>query len=123
MNFNAFKVLGLGVTIAALSLTSLANAAGKTYTEDEFITKFSGKSKKVVMETLGKPVKTSLPVKPASAEKITGKNFDDKKSKRVKIEMWYYNDVVRYDPKRTYKEIELTFVNDRVGNIGFFNNR
>jgi len=30
---------------------------------------------------------------------------------------------VRYDAKRTYKQTELTFVNDRVMNITFFNNR
>jgi hypothetical protein len=30
---------------------------------------------------------------------------------------------VKYDPKRTYKETEITFVNDQVNGIAFFNNR
>jgi hypothetical protein len=98
-------------------------AAGKTYTEDEFITNFSGKTKKAISAKLGKPVKTALSVKPTNAGQVTGKNVDDKKSKPVKVEMWYYSNVVKYDPKRTYKQTELTFVNDRVMNIAFFNNR
>jgi hypothetical protein len=54
---------------------------------------------------------------------VTGQNVDDKSSKPVKVEMWYYKNIVRYDPKRTYKETEITFVNDRAMNIAFFNNR
>ena len=100
-----------------------AFAGGKTYTEDEFITNFSGKTKKTITDKLGKPTKTALSVKPSNAGQVTGKNVDDKTSKPVKVEMWYYKNVVKYDPKRTYKETELTFVNDRVMNIAFFNNR
>ena len=115
------------ILIASLALSifaaSQAFAAGKTYTEDEFITNFSGKSKKVISTKLGKPTKTALSVKPSNAGQVTGKNVDDKKNKPVKVEMWYYKNVVKYDPKRTYKETELTFVNDRVMNIAFFNNR
>jgi hypothetical protein len=48
---------------------------------------------------------------------------DEKNSKPVKVEMWYYKNIVKYDPKRTYKETELTLVNDKVMNIAFFNNR
>ncbi|MEE9331281.1 MAG: hypothetical protein V3U89_03520 [Methylophilaceae bacterium] len=123
MNFNAFKKLSLALTIATFAFVGLASAAGKIYTENEFLDSFSGKSKKVVMNKLGKPVKTQLPVKPANAEKITGKKFDKAQSKKVKIEMWYYKGIVRYDPKHTYKEVEITFVNNRVGNIAFFNNK
>jgi len=48
---------------------------------------------------------------------------DESKSKPVKVEMWYYKNIVKYDPKRTYKETEITFVNDKAMNIAFFNNR
>lgn len=103
--------------------TSLAFAGGKTYTEDEFLNSFSGKSKKVVEAKLGAPAKKQLSVKPTNAGKVLGKNVEDKNQKPVKVEMWYYKNIVKYDPKRTYKETEITFVNDRVMNIGFFNNR
>jgi hypothetical protein len=124
MNFNLFKKLTLSITIALFSFVGLASAAGKNYTENEFLNSFSGKSKKVVMEKLGKPAKKQVSVKPTNAEKVTGKSFKgDGKSKPVKVEMWYYNGIVNYAPKKAYKEIEITFVNDRVGNIPFFNNR
>lgn len=124
MTFNAFKNITLSLTIAAFAFVGLASAADKTYTENEFLNSFSGKSKKVVMEQLGAPVKKQASVKPTNAEKITGKSFkDDKKSNPVKIEMWYYNGIVKYDPTHAYKEVEITFVNDNVGNIAFFNNR
>lgn len=123
MNFNAIKRLSLTLTIAAFAFVGLAHAADQTFTENEFLDNFSGKSKKVVMDKLGKPAKRQLSVKPTNAEKVTGKNFDDKKKKPVKVEMWYYKEIVKYDPKHTYKEVEITFVNDRVNNIAFFNNR
>lgn len=124
MTFNAFKTITLSLTIAAFAFVSLASAEEKTFTENEFLNNFSGKSKKVIMEKLGKPVKTQVAVKPTNAEKVTGKSFEgDKKSKPVKVEMWYYNGIVKYDPTHAYKEVEITFVNDFVGNIAFFNNR
>ena len=123
MNYNAFKKLGLGLTIATLLISGLAYAGGKTYTENEFLDAFSGKSKKVITQKLGAPTKKELSVKPGNAGAVTGQNVDDKKSKPVKVEMWYYKNIVKYDPKRTYKETEITFVNDRVMNIAFFNNR
>ena len=85
---------------------------------------FQGKSKKVVSDKLGTPIKKQLAVKPTNAGAVTGQNVDGQKgSKPVKVEMWYYKNNVRYDQKRTYKETEITFVNDRVMNIAFFNNR
>ena len=119
----ALKNTLLSSIMLGLLFAGSAFAAGKTYSEDEFITNFSGKTKKVITSKLGKPTKTALSVKPANAGAVTGKNVDDKKTKPVKVEMWYYKNVVKYDPKRTYKETELTFVNDRVMNIAFFNNR
>lgn len=123
MKFNAFKKLGLALTIASFAFVGLANAADKTYTENEFLDAFSGKPKAKVMEVLGKPVKKEVGVRPSNAGKVIGTDFDDKKSKPVKVEMWYYNELVKYDPKRTYKEVELTYVNGRVSEIAFFNNR
>ncbi len=119
----SFKSLAAAIIISCLALTSLAATAGnKTYTEDEFLTAFSGKTKKVVIEKLGTPIRKELSVKPSNAETIVGQK-EDSKSKRVNIEMWYYKNIVKYDAKRTYKETEVTIVNDRVMNIAFFNNR
>lgn len=120
---NTFKkILACGLVIGLLAATN-GYAAGKTYSENEFLDSFSGKSKKVISDKLGAPVKKELSVKPANAGAIIGKNVDGDKSKPVKVEMWYYKNIVRYDQKRTYKETEITFVNDRAMNIAFFNNR
>ena len=122
-NSVSFKKFLVASLVLCLLAAGQVFAASKTYTEDEFITNFSGKTKKAITAKLGKPTKTALSVKPSNAGQVTGKNVDDKKSKPVKVEMWYYGNVVKYDKKRTYKETELTFVNDRVMNIAFFNNR
>jgi len=116
------KILASSLVVGILAISN-AHAAGKTYTENEFLDNFSGKSKKVIVEKLGQPAKKELSVKPTNAGAVIGKNVEDKKSKPVKVEMWYYKNIVKYDPKRTYKETEITFVNDRVMNIAFFNNR
>jgi hypothetical protein len=123
-----FKNLCLGLTASLLLASTLgtAYAAPKntTYTENEFLNQFSGKSKKVITEKLGNPVKKELSVKPTGASGMLGAvAAEDKKSKPVKVEMWYYKNIVKYDAKRTYKETEITFVNDRAMNIAFFNNR
>ena len=115
------KLLVNGLMLGLLAVTN-AYAAGKTYTEDEFLDNFSGKTKKLINEKLGAPAKKELGVKPSNAGSMV-KNVEDKQSKPVKVEMWYYKNIVKYDPKRTYKETEITFVNDRVMNIAFFNNR
>lgn len=119
----SFKNVITVIILASLSLGSLVSIAGpKTYTEDEFLTGFSGKSKKIIIEKLGQPTRKELSVKPTNAENVIGQK-EDSKSKRVNIEMWYYKNLVKSDPKRTYKETEVTLVNDRVMNIAFFNNR
>ena len=124
MQKNLKTTIVLLAGLLAFSLAGAVNAAGKTYTEDEFLNNFSGKSKKVVTDKLGAPIKKQLAVKPTNAGSVIGKNVDGEKgTKPVKVEMWYYKNNVRYDPKRTYKETEITFVNDRVMNIAFFNNR
>jgi hypothetical protein len=109
---------------ASVLLAATSAFAGKTYTEDEFITGFSGKPKKIIIEKLGQPFKKQQSVKPSNANSMIGamgKQQDN--SKPVQVEMWYYKNLVKYDDKHTYKETEVTFVNDRVMNIGFFNNR
>jgi len=123
MIYNAFKKLGIALTITSLAIIGQAHAGGKTYTENEFLDAFSAKTKKVVTDKLGAPAKKELSVKPSNAGSMIGKNVDDQKSKNVKVEMWYYKNIVKYDPKHTYKETEITFVNDHVMNIAFFNNR
>lgn len=120
------KLFTLAMTVSLFAAASITHAAPpkKTYTEDEFINAFSGKSKKVIIEKLGEPFKKELSVKPAGASTMLLKaGADEKKSKPVKVEMWYYKNIVKYDPKRTYKETEITMVNDKAMNIAFFNNR
>lgn len=120
-----FKIFTTQVLfLFTIALSANVFAAGKTYTENEFLDNFSGKSKKVIIDKLGKPLKKELAVKPTNAGAVIGKNVEGEKgSKPVKVEMWYYKNIVKYDPKRTYKETEITFVNDKVMNIAFFNNR
>lgn len=96
--------------------------ASKTYDEDTFIRMFSNKTKKQVTDVIGEPARKQLSIKPTNAEGVIGRPLD-KNSKPVNVEMWYYNDIVRYDAKRTYKTTELTFVNGRISNMAFFNNR
>ena len=118
-----FKKLATVIMLVSLSFGCLSVMAGpKTYTEDEFLNNFSGKSKKMITEKLGAPARKELSVKPTNAENVVGQK-EDSKSKRVNIEMWYYKNLVKYDTKKTYKETEVTIVNDRVMNIAFFNNK
>lgn len=122
--FRTISSLMLAVSFAVFTVGAMAAPAKKTYSEDEFINSFSGKSKKIVISKLGEPVKKELSVKPSGANTFLMRaGADEKKSKPVNVEMWYYKNIVRYDTKRTYKETEITLVNDKVMNIAFFNNR
>lgn len=126
MQFSFKNVLAsLAITSFLVASISVAHAAPpKTYTENEFLSTFSGKNKKVITEKLGAPFKKEMSVKPSGANTVMLKaGADESKSKPVKVEMWYYKNIVKYDPKRTYKETEITFVNDKAMNIAFFNNR
>ena len=116
-------VMGLLACLAIVSIPAVAGPKAKTtvYSEDDFLRAFNGKSRQVISDKLGAPVKKEQGVRPSNAANVVGKPLDT--SKPVNVEMWYYKNIVRYDPKRTYKEIELTFVNDRCMNIAFFNNR
>ncbi|HYD34112.1 MAG TPA: hypothetical protein VEA39_06025 [Methylophilaceae bacterium] len=109
------------------STSAIAETASKSksYTEMEFLNSFQGKSRKVVMEKLGQPARKEQSVRPTNAAGIAagvaGKPLE-KNQKPVNVEMWYYNNLVSYEPKKRYKLTELTFVNDRCMNIAFFNN-
>lgn len=120
------KIVTVFLTASSLlfAANSMAAPTKKTYSENEFLNMFSGKSKIVVVDKLGQPFKKELSVKPSGASTMLMRaGADEKKSKPVKVEMWYYKNIVKYDAKRTYKETEITLVNDKVQNIAFFNNR
>ena len=125
MKIKMSNVLISGLIIGLLAASTVfAAGAAKTYTENEFLNNFSGKTKAVVAAKLGEPTKKELSVKPTNASAMVGgKDAEDGNSKKVKVEMWYYKNIVKYDPKHTYKETEITFVNDHVLNIAFFNNK
>ena len=91
----------------------------KSYSEEEFLNRFSHKSRKQISDALGKPVRVAQGSKPSGAEATLARPLD--KDKPSNVEMWYYEKLVRYDEKHTYKTVELTFLNDRCENITYFN--
>lgn len=111
----------LATMIFSAPPTMAGASKAKTYSEGEFLRSFTGKSRKAVMEKLGAPSKKEQAVRPSNAAGMVGQPMD--MSKPVNVEMWYYNNLVNYEPKKAYKLTELTFVNDRCMNIAFFNNR
>lgn len=118
-------LLIVGVMVASVMMTTLAMAEPKqttVYSEQEFLRAFSNKTRDEVAKQLGQPIKKEQSVKPSNAANVIGQPAENK-GKPDQVEMWYYKDIVRYDPKRTYKTIEMVFVNDRCMNIAFFNNR
>ena len=94
----------------------------RTFTEDEFISVFSGKPKARVVKYIGEPDTKEIDIKPKGAQGVVGSKVrvEDAKQKD-KVEMWYYNNIVEYSPGKTYKFVEITMINDRVVNLGFFN--
>ena len=110
----------------ALGLSFQVLAEGKKlYTENEFLDTFGAKSKEKVLEILGEPARKEMSVKPTNASSVIGRPTVDKSNpnKRVNIEMWYYNNLVKSDEKNTWKQTELTIMDGKVYNIGFFNSR
>ncbi|MCB5184340.1 hypothetical protein LG201_03890 [Methylobacillus gramineus] len=105
-----------------VSAPVMAEPKKSSYTEQEFLNSFGNKTTEVVAKELGQPLKKEQSVKPTNASNVLGRPTE-KGGKQDQVEMWYYKDLVKYDAKRTYKTIELTFVNDRCVNIAFFNNR
>ncbi|WP_334107285.1 hypothetical protein [Methylobacillus sp.] len=115
----------VGVMVASVMMTTPAMAEPKketVYSEQEFLRAFSNKTRDEVAKQLGQPVKKEQSVKPSNASNVLGRPVDSK-GKPDQVEMWYYKDIVRYDEKRTYKSIELVFVNDRCVNVAFFNSK
>ena len=94
----------------------------RTFTEDEFISVFSGKPKARVVKYIGEPDNKEIAIKPKGAQGVVVSKVrvEDAKQKD-KVEMWYYNNIVEYSPGKTYKFVEITMINDRVVNLGFFN--
>ena len=94
----------------------------RTFTEDEFISVFSGKPKALVVKYIGEPDNKEIAIKPKGAQGVVGSKVrvEDAKQKD-KVEMWYYNNIVEYSPGKTYKFVEITMINYRVVNLGFFN--
>ena len=122
--FSAVLALAALLGIAASTPVVAEPAAKKqAYSEEAFLRAFSGKSRKVITDSLGQPAKKEQSVRPSNASSVIGKKIEVDSSKPVNVEMWYYNNIVEYSPKKTYKLTELTFVNDRCMNIAFFNNR
>jgi len=110
----------------ALGLSFQVSAEGKKlYTENEFLDAFGAKSKERVLQVLGEPARKELSVKPTNASSVIGRPTVDKSNpnKRVNVEMWYYNNLVKSDDKNTWKQTELTIMDGKVYNIGFFNSR
>ncbi|MEY3909567.1 MAG: hypothetical protein RIT47_258 [Pseudomonadota bacterium] len=110
----------------ALGLSFQVLAEGKKlYTENEFLDAFGAKSKEKVLQALGEPARKEMSVKPTNASSVIGRPTVDKSNpnKRVNIEMWYYNNLVKSDEKNTWKQTELTIMDGKVYNIGFFNSR
>ncbi len=119
--FSKFLIIStLFLGIGNFSIPSAMAVEKKTYTEQEFLSTFSGKSRKVIMDTLGKPTRKEQSVKPSNTDQVLeGKNVDGPSAD--KIEMWYYNERVSYATNKTFKFTELTFANDKCVNITFFN--
>ena len=114
------------ISILLLSFTMVFKVSAKekrVFSEDEFINVFSGKPKSRVLKYLGEPDKKNIAIKPKGASSVVGSRIkvDQSKREKTKVEMWYYNNLVEYAPEKTYKFVEITLMNDRIVNIGFFN--
>lgn len=93
----------------------------KVFDEVSFVKLINNKSKQQITDLLGAPVNKAQASKPSGAEQTVQKFGTLDNSKKDNIEMWYYKNIVRYDPKHTYSKVELTFVNDRCQNVAYFN--
>ena len=120
--YKKIKSLLIILGMVGFSFSIMAESK-RTFTEDEFISVFSGKPKARVVKYLGKADKQEIAIKPKGASSVLGRPTTDKSNpgKKDKVEMWYYSNLVEYSPKKLYKRVELTLINDRVVNIAFFN--
>lgn len=121
---NLFKKLLFIFIVLGLSFEVFAEGK-KLYTENEFLDTFGAKSKEKVLQILGEPARKEMSVKPTNASSVIGRPTENRvgSSKRVNIEMWYYNNLVKSDDKNVWKQTELTIMDGKVNNIGFFNIR
>ena len=117
LRFIIFTTILFGFTI-----NSIADQK-RVFSEDEFLALFNGKPKSRVLKYLGEPDIKDIAIKPKGANSVVGSKIRMERNpkKKDKIEMWYYKNVVEYAPKKTYQKVELTLINDRIVNIGFFN--
>lgn len=118
-------MLAIGYLIVGIFFSNVtfaeSNKAKNTYQEMEFIQTFKGKNKAFVLQTLGQPTKKSKPVKPSNADSIVGQSNGPANLKKDDIEMWYYFNLVKYNSKNTYKQAEITFINNAATNMMFLN--
>jgi hypothetical protein len=116
----AMTSLIIGIFFSNVSFAENTKS-NNTYQEMEFIQTFKGKNKAFVLQTLGQPTKKSKPVKPSNADSIVGQSNGPANLKKDEIEMWYYFNLVKYNSKNTYKQAEITFINDAATNMMFLN--
>lgn len=130
------QIVGAIVVASALALSAMPGysaddtagtskktqkAGKKVFDEVSFVKMISNKSKQQITDLLGVPVNKAQASKPTGAESAVQKFGTLDNSKKDNVEMWYYKNIVRYDPKHTYSKVELTFVNDRCQNVAYFN--
>jgi len=124
-NTKTFLTLAMTSLIIGIFFSNVSFAENpkpnNTYQEMEFIQTFKGKNKAFVLQTLGQPTKKSKPVKPSNADSIVGQSNGPANLKKDEIEMWYYFNLVKYNSKNTYKQTEITFINDAATNMMFLN--
>lgn len=96
----------------------VASSEKAIYSEQEFIKAFDGKSRTEVQKVLGNPDKKTIATRPESADQYTEK-AGDTRLKKDAVEMWYYSKIVKFNDKKIYKLIELTFANDKCVNFSF----
>lgn len=124
-NTKTFLTLAMTSLIIGIFFSNVSfaenNKPNNTYQEMEFIQTFKGKNKAFVLQTLGQPTKKSKPVKPSNADSIVGQSNGPANLKKDEIEMWYYFNLVKYNSKNTYKQTEITFINDAATNMMFLN--
>ena len=117
-----FRFFIASIILFGFTINSIADQK-RVFSEDEFLALFSGKPKSRVLKYLGEPDIKDIAIKPKGANSVVGSKIRMEKNpkKKDKIEMWYYNNIVEYAPKKTYLKVELTLINDRIVNVGFFN--
>ena len=117
-----FRFIIVTTILFGFTINSIADQK-RVFSEDEFLALFNGKPKSRVLKYLGEPDIKDIAIKPKGANSVVGSKIRMEKNTKMKDkkEMWYYKNVVEYAPKKTYLKVELTLINDRIVNVGFFN--